>query len=597
MRELLTTADKIIGHNIIRWDIPNLERVLKIKIKAQVIDTLALSWTMFPNRNRHGLEVWGEEFGIKKPEIIDWENQKLEDYIHRCSEDVKINLRLWDLVWNKLSRLYNSEKEQWKYIKYISFKIDCAALQEKNGWLLDVKYCEQSLIELISIRDQKLDVLRKAIPRVPVKVIKTKPKKLEKKDGSLSAKGREWHKLLEKEWVKPDTDSIEIIKDYKEGNPSSTTQVKEWLFSLGWKPVTFDYKKDSEGKTKAIPKVNLKEGKGLCESVKLLFDKEPALEELDSLSILNHRIPMLQKFLSTRDKDNKVLARVSGLTNTLRFQHAEPCVNLPRSDRKFAKAIRGSLISAKGNILCGADMSGLEDRLKHHFIFPHDPDYVHAMMRDDYDPHLTLAVMAGMISNEDVKFYLELEKEKSSGKELSDNESKTHARIKTIRSIAKNGNYACQYGAYPPRLALTCGVSLDKAKEVFDGYWKLNWAIKRVAEEQTVKELNEDNTEMWLRNPINGFYYSLRTRNDIFSTLVQGTASYCFDIWVQFILEERKQLTAQFHDEVVLEIKEWAKDKCTELINKALDKTNKFLNLNRELGVGIQYGFKYSDIH
>lgn len=151
-----------------------------------------------------------------------------------------------------------------------------------------------------------------------------------------------------------------------------------------------------------------------------------------------------------------------------------------------------------------------------------------------------------------------------------------------------------QYNAYPPRLAITCGISLEKAKELFDGYWKLNWSIKEVASNQRIIELGE---EMWMQNPINGFWYSLRTKNDIFSTLVQGTASYVFDKWVEFVLEERRQLTAQFHDEIVLCIREGFEKQAEELVRKALDKTNQFLKLNRELDIGVQFGKRYSNIH
>ncbi len=139
---------------------------------------------------------------------------------------------------------------------------------------------------------------------------------------------------------------------------------------------------------------------------------------------------------------------------------------------------------------------------------------------------------------------------------------------------------------------------MEKAKELFDGYWELNHSIKQASEAQYIKEITfSGQDEMWLRNPINGFFYSLRTKNDIFSTLVQGTASYAFDIWVENILDQREQLTAQFHDEVVLCIAEGAENKCTDMIRSALNKTNEKLKLNRELDVGIQYGLRYSDIH
>ena len=82
-------------HNGIGWDKPQLERVLGIKVKARMIDTLFISWYVFPNRIKHGLESYGEEFGVPKPEVNDWKGLPLEVYVHRCQEDVKINLRVW----------------------------------------------------------------------------------------------------------------------------------------------------------------------------------------------------------------------------------------------------------------------------------------------------------------------------------------------------------------------------------------------------------------------------------------------------------------------------------------------------------------------
>ncbi len=43
MRNILLNAKGLIGHNIIRYDVPLLERMLGIKIKAQLFDTLPMS--------------------------------------------------------------------------------------------------------------------------------------------------------------------------------------------------------------------------------------------------------------------------------------------------------------------------------------------------------------------------------------------------------------------------------------------------------------------------------------------------------------------------------------------------------------------------
>jgi len=103
--------------------------------------------------------------------------------------------------------------------------------------------------------------------------------------------------------------------------------------------------------------------------------------------------------------------------------------------------------------------------------------------------------------------------------------------------------------------------------------------------------------QTWLKNPVNGFWYSLRSLKDIFSTLVQGTASYVFDMWLKNILEKRKQLTAQFHDEFILCLKEGYEEQCRKLVRWSMNKLNEDLKLNRELDCSIQFNKYYSEIH
>jgi DNA polymerase III alpha subunit (gram-positive type) len=112
MREWLLKQPLLIGHNILLWDIPHLERVLEIKITARIIDTLALSWYIFPKRKIYGLEAFGEYYNIPKPPITDWENLSLEEYVHRCETDVRINTELWKDIINRFSVLYDIEEEK-----------------------------------------------------------------------------------------------------------------------------------------------------------------------------------------------------------------------------------------------------------------------------------------------------------------------------------------------------------------------------------------------------------------------------------------------------------------------------------------------------
>ena len=59
--KLLETADKLIGHNIIGFDIPVVEKFGKVKLRDKtIVDTLVLSRLFNPIREgNHGLERWG----------------------------------------------------------------------------------------------------------------------------------------------------------------------------------------------------------------------------------------------------------------------------------------------------------------------------------------------------------------------------------------------------------------------------------------------------------------------------------------------------------------------------------------------------------
>jgi hypothetical protein len=406
MRGFFEKAEVLIGHNIIRFDIPHTERILGIKIKARLVDTLALSWYLYPKRVKHGLADWGEEFGVPKPVVEDWDNLPIEVYVHRCSKDVEINQKLWDKMWKDLLKLYGDADKAWRLIDYLTFKMDCAREQEASRWLLDTVKCTTTRDRLVVLQEEKVKELALIMPEVPVYGKVAKPKKPYKLNKELSVGGKKWFDALKRLGLPADTEGVvEEVVGWKEPNPGSHTQVKDWLYSLGWVPETFEFKRDKEtGDVRQIPQVNLKHGAGVCPSIKRLFLMAPGLEVLEGLSVLTHRIGVLNGFLANVDGDGYVQAKITGLTNTLRFKHGV-VVNLPRPDKPHGADIRGCLVSDDGCELVGADMSSLEDRTKLSFMNKYDPAYVADMSQEGYDPHLSLGVVAGMITENEMEFY------------------------------------------------------------------------------------------------------------------------------------------------------------------------------------------------
>lgn len=406
MRNLLEEATVIVGHNMVRFDIRLLEKILGISIKAKVYDTLPMSWVMFPDRQQHGLDSFGKDYGIPKPKIEDWENLTYEEYKHRCEEDVRINLRLWNDLVKRFKLVYGNEKKLMdQYFQYLTFKMRCAAMAEESRWKVDLDLVNDSLSTLNRLQEEKVDELRQAMPKVTKYKERKKPKQTYKKDGNLTKAAEEWFNTLEENgYAREFAGPVKVVDKVVDPNPKSSEQVKAWLFSLGWEPCTYDYKKNNDGSERSIPQVR-KDGE-LAPSVKVLVEKFPEIEPLEGLTVIQHRKSIFEGILESVDEDGYVKAEIAGLTNTLRFKHKKPLVNLPGVDKPWGKEVRGCLVAPEGYVLCGADMTSLEDTTKRHFIHPYDPEFVKEMSREDFDPHLKLAVMAGVITEDQYKFYV-----------------------------------------------------------------------------------------------------------------------------------------------------------------------------------------------
>ena len=100
---------------------------------------------------------------------------------------------------------------------------------------------------------------------------------------------------------------------------------------------------------------------------------------------------------------------------------------------------------------------------------------------------------------------------------------------------------------------------------------------------------------MWLKNPVSGLYYSLRYDKDKWSTTAQSSGVYCFDQWVFFARKLGVQITFQAHDEVVVVTKDVEGDSLK--LKKAIEMTNDKLQLNVPLGIDLQVGKTYGDVH
>ena len=575
MRTFFETVDVLVGHNIVRFDIPAVERVLDIKVNARLVDTLGLSWYLNHERPKHGLEGYGEDYGVPKPVIKDWNTLTPEEYAHRCDEDVKINNRLWRDLELKLNKLYQDPESKWKLIDYLSFKLDCAREQEEMQWKLDVDKAQEAYDKIVAMKEEKVEQLAEAMPRKILTRVATQPKVMHKKDGTLSSHGEKWTALCAENKMPISAKTMTVVTGEERGNPNSNDQVKDWLYSLGWKPRTWKFLRDKKtGEERKIEQVR-KDGE-LCGSVTDLISGNPSVDLLDGLTVLTHRAGILKSFLECH-KDGWLQAGVAGLTNTFRFKHFKPLVNLPSVDKPYGDVIRGCLTCPDGYTLAGADMTSLEDTTKRHYMKPLDPKYVEEMSREGFDPHLDLALHAGVINQDDI-----------------DKHNSGERSLKALRKNYKVVNYSATYGVGAPKLARETGMSQSEAKTLLNAFWSRNWSIEKVASTARTRELFGS---IWILNPVSGFWHSLRSDKDRFSTLNQSTGVYCFDTWVSLCRDKGIKCVGQFHDEVIALVKEGEEGNVEAIMHEAAIQLNDKVKLNVPLGTDVQFGKTYADIH
>lgn len=600
LQSFLSSGHKLYMHNGVLFD---NEALLFLKYdeieQCNITDTLYLSWYLDPKRNRHGLGEYGEDYGIPKPIVEDWENQSQDEYNHRVMQDVRIQYRL---VKDQMAQLKKMYPQGFVHVlEYFALKARHMQVQQRNKWKLDEPNCELLKVELEGKLALQVDELVKVMPKVQKYGIKEPPAKPYKANGELSAHGIKWITLLLQNHLPIGTTFVKVVLKLEEPNPNSPSQVKDWLDSYGWVPGTFKFTRDKEtGEEKKTAQVNVPNSGGKVDpGIITLIKKYPdaGFDNIKGLGILKHRFGMVKGFLNNV-VDGYLIARAQGFTNTLRLKHKE-LVNLPSERVPFGKEIRGCLTAEEMEILLGSDLSSLENKCKNHFQWPLDPEYVVTQQTPGYDPHLQLAVVAGLITDADMEWF----KANKDREDLSEVEKTRKTHINSKRAIAKTAGYALQYGAGAATVARAAGVPHKDGEAIRKAYLDLNWTIDAIAQSTTVMK---SCGYSWQLNPINKIWYWLKSEKDRFSTLCQGTGSYICDIWIEAIhsiCRERYGTNAvvigEFHDEVILRLKDKpiAKEIMGGIVKEAIGRVNAMLKMNTTLDCEVSFGKNYSQIH
>ena len=612
----------LVMHSGIGYDYHALKHFGYDVSKVTVVDTLALSWYLDLYRPKHGLLTYGIEAKISKPEIEDWESLTQKDYDHRVKEDVRIQSYTYDKLKKRFEELYGKMTDiefcNHKVVRYLNFKMEQLAEQQNTKIKIDVERTKKHIETFSTELEIKMTALAEVMPKVAKYRTHKPPKKPYKNDGTLSATGEKWKELTNEHGYSFEYEGeIKTISKYEDPKPSSPQQVKNWLYSLGWQPETFKYEK-KDGKERKIEQVYIpKSGGKICPSIERLAEEVPEVQHLVGVGVISHRIGVLNGFLDSLIFDEYVEAGAAGFTNTLRLKHVKPITNLPSSKVVGGMEVRSCMVARDGMVLCGADLYSLESNIKFNLQLPYDRKGVESQLADDYDPHLALALEAGLLTEPEFYFY-KIEKDGFPvsnypvSKGLSDllslskiEKGAVIKRLSDVRAVGKGGVYSLQYGAFPKTVSRAAKVSMQVAQKLFDAHNRLNWSLEKIGDSHETKRTSFGTYQ---KNKFNGMWYFLKYAKDSVSTGIQGSGSYVLDLWIAniFLLRDKPEyycggkgvkLLASIHDEVIMELEIGYEEVVRKLLDDALALTNKRLDVEIEFSCDTQFGSDYSQIH
>ena len=180
--EFLATADRLIGHNIIGFDIPMIKKFGSVDLSHKpVVDTLVMSRLFNPVREGgHSLDKWGHRLGFQKIEFDDYENYS-PLMLKYCTRDVQLNTVLFHHLRNEGRGFTKDSVELEQTIALIMKQ------QEEKGFKFNVQKAELLLAELRQKMQKAEDEVHEVFKPKLIDVKDVKPKL--KKDGTLSKRG------------------------------------------------------------------------------------------------------------------------------------------------------------------------------------------------------------------------------------------------------------------------------------------------------------------------------------------------------------------------------------------------------------------------
>jgi len=539
----LTTADKLIGHNIIGYDLPAIKKIHNIDLTEgrAIVDTLVLSRLFNPTREGgHSLESWGYRIGLQKIDHTDF-GEYSPEMLNYCRNDAVLNAKMF----NNLKSESRGFSRQSVVLEHETLKI--IADQRERGFLLDVKAATLLVAELT---DRLKEVEREVQKTFRPKQLKTILLPHFTKTGALSRMGliegsEKKSRLTQEEYEELAIKRKAVRIEEVPFNLGSRKQIGEYLIDFGWKPQKFT--------PTGQPIVD--------ESTLSKITDIPEATLIAEYLLLQKRIAQVTSWLKEAHDDDRVRGFVNpNGTITGRMTHNSPnMAQVPSVSAPYGKECRACWTVPEGYKLVGIDASGLELRMLAHYM--KDEDFKNEILHGDI--HSTNQRLAGLES----------------------------------RNQAKTFIYALLYGAGDEKLgSVVGGNKRDGAKlrkRFFDNlpaFKHLKDAVGRAASKGFIKGLD-------------GRKLYIRSEHAALNTLLQSAGAIVMKHAMINLSRDIKlnTLDAHFvcnvHDEWQIEALEKQSDCVGQLGVDAIRKTGEELELFCELDGEYKIGDNWSETH
>ena len=476
LSEALRGSQSVVGHNLIGYDMPVLERLWGITVAPErVLDTLVLSRLYEPSKSGgHSLRNWGECLGFPKGDHTDW-SQLSQEMIDYCIRDVEVT----EAVHQKLMQDMTCFSPNCIELEH---KVQASVQQQEiNGWTLDQPLARDLCATFKERMNEIEEELQQKFPPIV-------------------------HERWSEKTGKQLKDKVEVF------NVGSRQQIAKRLSSLG---VRFD---------KVTEKGNPIVDEAVLETIDL-----PEAKVVSEYLMLQKRYAQVNSWLEHVKEDGRVHGRViSNGAVTGRMTHQSPnMAQVPASHSPYGHECRSCWTVPEGKKLVGFDASGLELRMLAHYM--KDEDYTNEIINGDI--HTANQRLAGLESRNQAKTFIYAllygagdEKlgsvaggGRTTGKKLREsflNNLPSFAALKDRVSNASSRGYLTgldgrrlqvrsEHSALNTLLQAAGAIVMKKALVILDDYaklWKLDYKIIGNIHDEVQSEVAEKDAEKfgWL---------------------------------------------------------------------------------------------------